>query len=671
MKKYFLIFLLLCLSVAFLAATGQQDTGADSGTQTLVREPGKMPVTWLEPRTASQLGITKFNEAPMLKAMVDANQLEPVEDRLPHDPPVLEPLNKIGTYGGVIRTSNNTSAGWSDLGHVRLSYLFTTDPGCSAVIPDTAKGYDLSDDGKVLTIYLREGMKWSDGAPLTADDYMFYYNDIMLNKEINYWTIYVWTIGGEVALFEKIDDYAFKITMSIPYRPVLSMLNHWYTLPVFFVQPMHYTKQFHADYNPKADELAKELGYENWMDALQKETNIFPATDQMKKVPTVGPWVLEEDVQLKKTYMRNPYYHVVDTEGNQLPYINGLEVNIVSSQEVTILDALQGKADVAGRLLKPAEFQLYKQYEEQGKYTLREWQKIYAADPGITFNQNHDDPNKNALFQNVKFRQAMSLAINRDQMNDLLFIGMATPQQATIHYGAAFYKEEWATHFADYDLAGAEKLLDEIGLKKGSDGYRRFADGSVFQLNMDVDETNIDAAELLKDYWDAVGIKIDLKSLSGELISQRMGANQFDVRISRIDRMLELRSYVPDSTPFDIKSSVWATKWADWFKWNEWDMIGRPGEEPAKGEEPPQQIKDYYESYINSLEAVSDEDYLKYRGEVWQFFSDYMPVIGTVAWPVSPVIVSNRLKNVLDAAIFSDDLSWFKVSQPAQWYIEE
>ena len=135
--------------------------------------------------------------------------------------------------------------------------------------------------------------------------------------------------------------------------------------------------------------------------------------------------------------------------------------------------------------------------------------------------------------------------------------------------------------------------------------------------------------------------------------------------------MLELRSYIPNSTPFDIQSSVWATKWAEWFKWNEWDDAGRFGDEPPKGEEPPQIVKDYYESYINSLEAASDEDYLKYRGEVWQFFSDYLPVIGTVAWPTSPVTISNRLKNVLDTAIFSDDLSWFKVSQPAQWYIEE
>ena len=307
---------------------------------------GAIPTTWLEARTASQLGITSFNEAPMLAALVASGDLPPVAERLPDDPLVLEPLNEIGTYGGTISASN--TGGWSDLGHVRLSYLFTTDPSCSAVIPDVAKGYDLSADGTELTIYLREGMKWSDGAPLTADDVMYFYNDVVLNDEINHWVRFVWTIGGELATFEKLDDYAFRIKMAIPYRPVLSMINHWYTLPSFFMMPSHFAKQFHIDHNPKANELAKELGHENWVDAHSKELNVFPNVDALKKVPTLGTWVMETDVQLKKTFARNPYYHVVDTAGNQLPYIDRVVVNIVSDQQVTILDALQGKSDVAG-----------------------------------------------------------------------------------------------------------------------------------------------------------------------------------------------------------------------------------------------------------------------------------------------------------------------------------
>ena len=626
-----------------------------------------IPTTWLEARTASQLGITSFNEAPMLAALVASGDLPPVAERLPDDPLVLEPLGEIGTYGGTISASN--TGGWSDLGHVRLSYLFTTDPSCSAVIPDIAKGYELSEDGTELTIYLREGMKWSDGAPLTADDVMYFYNDVMLNDEINHWVRFVWTIGGELATFEKLDDYAFRIKMAIPYRPVLSMINHWYTLPSFFMMPSHFAKQFHIDHNPKANELAKELGHENWVDAHSKELNVFPNVDALKKVPTLGTWVMETDVQLKKTFARNPYYHVVDTAGNQLPYIDRVVVNIVSDQQVTILDALQGKSDVAGRLLKQSEMQLYKRGEAQGDYELRNWQRIYAADPGLTFNQNHNDPAKRAVFGDVRFRQAMSLALNRDEMNEFLFLGMGIPQQATIHYGASFYDPAWATNFAEYDPDGARALLDDMGLGTNDDGYRTMADGEVLRINMDVDETNSDSAELIRDYWEAVGVDVDLKVVSGELISQRIQAGDFDVRVSRIDRMLELRSYIPNSTPFDITSSVWGQKWGEWFTWSTWDQGGRIGPEPPAGEEPPDDVKAYYESYINSLEAVSDEDYRRYRAEVWQFFSDTLPVIGTVAWPVAPVIVSNRLENVLETAIFSDDLSWFKVSQPAQWFL--
>jgi peptide/nickel transport system substrate-binding protein len=669
MKKFRLIILLLLFPLAFAAASAAVEATTSTASETEMR--GDIPTTWLEARTASQLGITSFDEAPMLAELVRREELPPVEQRLPDDPLVLEPLNEIGRYGGTIRASNNSSSGWSDLGHVRLSYLFTTDPSCSAVIPDVAKGYDLSPDGKELTIYLREGMNWSDGAPLTADDIMFYYNDYMLNEEVNYWTRFVWTIGGEVAKFEKIDDYAFRIRMAIPYRPVLSMINHWYTLPSFFIMPQHYAKQFHKDYNPDADKLAKELGYESWTDALTAENYSFPVAGAMKKVPTIGPWVLEEDTQLKKKFVRNPYYHVVDTEGNQLPYIDRLEVNIVSSQEVTILDALQGKVDVAGRLLKPTELQLYKQNEERGNYRLLDWQKIRGADPSLTFNQNHKDPARREIFQNVKFRQAVSLAINREEMNELLYLGLAVPQQATIHYGASFYDPKWATHFAEYDPDRANALLDEIGLRKGSDGFRRFANGDDFRLNIDVGEEKVEAAELIKDYWQAVGVRVDLKTVSGELISQRVNAGEFDVRVSHTNRLLELRSYVPDSTPFDITASVWGQRWAEWFKWNIWDQAGRIGDEPPQGEEPPAHVKAYWESYQNSLKAVSDEDYMKYRREVWDFFAEDLTVIGTVAWPPAPVMVANRLHNVLETAIFSDDLSWFKVSQPTQWWVDE
>ena len=670
MKKFLLALVLCLVSVAYVTAGAAAETAAPVASEEQPQR-GEIPTTWLEARTASQLGITTFSEAPMLAELVASGDLPPVAERLPDDPLVLEPLNAIGTYGGTIRTDNNTPGGWSDLGHVRLSYLFTTDPSCSAVIPDVAKGFDLSADGKELTVYLREGMKWSDGAPLTADDVMYFYNDVMLNDEINHWVRFVWTIGGELATFEKIDDYAFRIKMAIPYRPVLSMINHWYTLPSFFMLPKHFASQFHIDYNPNANAVAKELGHENWIDAHDKELNVFPNVDVMKKVPTLGPWIMEDDIQLKKTFTRNPYYHVVDTAGNQLPYIDHLVVNIVSSQEVAILDALQGKSDVAGRLLKQSEMQLYKQYEEQGNYQLRNWQRIYAADPGLTFNQNHNDPAKREVFGNVKFRQAMSLALDREEMNELLFLGMGVPAQATIHFGASFYDEKWATNFADYDPDGANELLDEIGLTKNADGFRMLPNGELLQLNMDVDETNIDSAELIRDYWQAVGIKIDLKTASGELISQRLRANEFDVRVSRIDRMLELRSYIPNSTPFDITSSVWAQKWGEWFKWSTWDQGGQIGPEPPAGEEPPAEIKQYYDSYTKSLEAVNDEDYERYRYEVWDFFSNYLPVIGTVAWPVAPVMISNRLNNVLETAIFSDDLSWFKVSQPAQWYLDE
>lgn len=670
MKKLLLMLLLFAFVAVFLGASGQKPDDDGEGAQK-TSASGETPISWLEDRTASQMGITSFGEAPELKAMVDSGDLEPVKNRLPDDPKVIEPLGEVGTYGGTIRTSIHDPLLWSDLGHVRLNFLFTTDESCSAVIPDIAEGYDLSADGKEVTVYMRKGMKWSDGELFTANDYEFYYDDIMTNSDFEAtdigWVHWMWRMGGDLAVVEKVDDLTFKIKMAVPYRPVLSMLNHWYMLPAFFVYPKHYAEQFHLKYNPKAQELAEELGYANWQIALTKELNIYPNTDVVKKVPNTGPWVLESEAQLKRTYARNPYYHVVDIEGNQLPYINRIEVNIASNIEVSILDALQGKSDVAGMYLKQSEMQLYKEYEERGNYRLLNWERIYGAYPAVVFNQNHHEPAKREVFQNLKFRQAMSLAINREEINELAFLGLGVPQQATVHYGASFYDPEWAESYAEYDPEKAGELLDEIGMKKGSDGFRTFPDGSDFQLFMNTIEEYIEQSELIKDYWDAIGVRTDLKQVSGQLLTERNLVGDFDLKVQEVDRMLELRAYVPYETLFDPGWGQWGLEWHEWHQWNE---AGREGPAP-EGEEPPAHVKQYYSDYVNWLQAGSDEEQAEYGYKVFDFHAENLYVIGTVAWPVAPIIISNRIQNVPEKSILSDDLMWFKVAQPAQWYLTD
>ena len=123
--------------------------------------------------------------------------------------------------------------------------------------------------------------------------------------------------------------------------------------------------------------------------------------------------------------------------------------------------------------------------------------------------------------------------------------------------------------------------------------------------------------------------------------------------------MLELRANIPFETAFDMGFGKWATQWSAWFQ------------DPASGEEPPQEIKDYYKSYTNWLEAGTDAEDERYAREVFDFYAEYLPVIGTVAWPVAPIIIANRIENVVEKSILSDDLMWFKVAQPAQWYLSE
>ena len=252
----------------------------------------------------------------------------------------------------------------------------------------------------------------------------------------------------------------------------------------------------------------------------------------------------------------------------------------------------------------------------------------------------------------------MSLAINRHEMNELTFLGLGVPQQATIHYGASFYDPKWAESYAEYDPDKANAMLDEIGLKKGSDGFRTLPDGKTLRIEMNTAELHIDHCELIKDYWEAVGVKVDLKQLGGQLIYEMNLANELDVNVQGVDRMLELRANIKGETVFSPGFGAWGVPWYAWY-------------DGSGGEEPPQHIKDYFDLYTNWLEAGTNEDYARYGKELFDWYAEELPVIGTVAWPATPIIISNRINNVVEKSILSDDLMWFKVAFPAQWYVSE
>jgi peptide/nickel transport system substrate-binding protein len=267
----------------------------------------------------------------------------------------------------------------------------------------------------------------------------------------------------------------------------------------------------------------------------------------------------------------------------------------------------------------------------------------------------------------------MSLAINRDEMNEFLFAGTGTPSQLTVDYRASYFKDEWLTAYASYEPDQANTLLDQMGLKKDSDGWRLRSDGDELIITLPVTQGSAAAGELIKDYWEAVGVQVKLDSIDGQLYNQRMNANELDVVGGEGNRLMEMRAYNIQNTPFNLAGDIsFAIEWNNWFNHQNWVTAGSQGEEPEPGVEPPQYVKDYIALVSRWQSAGTEAEYERLAQQVFDFHAENTWLIGTVARPLWPVIVKNRVQNVPEEKLpFSDDTSWWLAAKPIQWFVEE
>lgn len=642
-------------------------TAADSGFT--------FPENWIKAPTASEMGVSDYNQAPMLDEAVKNGELPPVEERLPEDPLVITPYEKVGEYGGTLTSAVNGPADWGDSFWGRVKYLFRPDPSTTEVIPSVAKGYKLSDDGKVLTIYLREGLKWSDGHLFTTEDIMFWYEDEVINEDISAWWESGAYIDGKLAKFEAVDDYTLNI---YPQDPITltkakGYLNFNNTQDGFFFDPKHYLKKYHKKYNPDVDKLAEEEGFESWPQMFKYHKNINP-NQQDINLPVLHPWVLESRNQTEKVFVRNPYYWAVDSEGNQLPYIDKFVAKIYTDQQVAILDVMSGDIDYAGRILQPSGLPMYMKNQEKGNYRVLPWKNTKSAKVAFTFNLNNPDPAKAEIYQKKEFRQAMSVAINRDEINDFVFLGLGTPQQASLDQSTSFYKEEWGKAYAEYNPEKAKQMLDKIGLKDtDGDGWRERPDGEDLVVKMlvvtgaDIGASGSKVAELVSEYWEAVGVKTNLKPASTELYENQQRAGTLDIDIFPTEMTLETRAYSGGGGV-----GMFAVDWGYWYAYQQWVKNGMKGPEPeSKGIEPPEEYKKYYELQTAWRNAKEEEEYIRLGQELYDWVAEYVPSIGTVGRTPTPVIFQNNVKNVPEKLPFTfETLLWTQAYQE-QWYIEQ
>ncbi|MDC0073505.1 ABC transporter substrate-binding protein [Alphaproteobacteria bacterium] len=581
-------------------------------------------------------------ESPFFKPKIELNKLPSIKDRVPLKPKVVK-LDNPGTYGGNMKMFIGRTK------DIRLMVVY----GYARLV-----GYDKSlnlkpdlllkvenIDNKIYTLYLRPGHKWSDGQPFTTEDFRYWWFDIANNEELSpAGPPAVMLSEGILPTVEIINETTIKYSWKKPNPSFLHNLAG--ASPLFIYRPAHYLKKFHKKYSNLSLEKKSKGDTKSWAAIHNKRDNLYKFDNP--KLPTLQPWLsTTKPPATRFIFQKNPYFHKIDQNGLQLPYIDQVIFSQVSGSLISA-KAGAGEADLQARNIGLQSFPFLKKGEERNGYYTYLWKEAKGSHLALFPNLNVKDPLIRKLFKNKIFRNALSISIDRQLINEALYFGLALESNNTVLPNSPLYKSEYQTKWTEFDIDKANKMLDEIGsIKRNNKGERFLEDGRRLEIIVETageSEEETDILELIKDNWAEIGIKLFSKPSQRDVLRNRIFSGQTMMAVwSGLENGIANAEFEPNELAVTSQHQY---QWPQWGQYVE--TKGRSGMAP-------------------DLEAVIKLDNLhkewkkttdkKYKEEIWHkmlnIHSDETFTIGIVSGVKQPIVVRKNLMNVPKDGIYN------------------
>ena len=589
-----------------------------------------------------------LQETPFFAERIADGDLPAVQSRAPEEPLVVDLAGRgreIGRHGGEIRTMIGRAK------DIRYMVVY----GYARLVGYTEK-FELKADilesvevkeGRTFTLNLRKGHKWSNGDPFTAEDFRYWWEDVANHAELSPGgPPELMLVNGEPPVFEVVDETTVVYSWASPNPRFLPALAG--ARPPFIYRPSAFMKVFHgnfADPEQLKERMAKEKA-RSWAQLHNKLDNMYKFDNP--ELPTLQPWInTTRKNNTRYVLERNPYYHRVDAEGRQLPYIDKVEMTVAAGGLIPA-KVNRGESDLQARGLSFSDAPVLKKGEKEGGYRTLLWSNGSAADIALYPNQNVDDEVWRGLMRDVRFRRAISLAINRNAINKSLFFGMAKPAAVAALPESPFYNEDYARAYAGHDPQAARVLLDELGLdKRDGDGYRLLPDGRTAEIIVEtagerLEET--DALELIQEMWKDVGLKMIFRPLDRDILRSKVytGESMMPVWYGWNNGVP-----TPDAAPTGL-APVDQTNFA-WPMWGQhFQTKGASGEAPATPEA--QRLMALFDQWSS---ATSESEKAAVWEEMLEIHADQVMAIGVVAGAPQPVVVNAKIRNFPDKGVYA------------------